>query len=194
MRTQFRSVNHNFRSADEGAAGVSDACIQDSDRGSSAVEFALVVPLLLLLLFGIIDYGIVFSQQSTLNSAVREGARRSVINDPYTGAGSSPRTCDGIIRSIKNQLSGLALDSSQVAVKVTHNWPGNSCGTTFQTTTFGASSGSQPCLGSFDTANNTAGSLVVEVRSVATLPASIPPLPASITLTSKAVYRCEFSF
>ena len=44
-------------------------------RGSNAVEFALVVPLLLALLFGIVTAGFAFSQRISLNESVREGAR-----------------------------------------------------------------------------------------------------------------------
>ena len=42
------------------------------DRGASAVEMALVLPLLLLLLGGIIDFGRLFSASSQLNQAARE--------------------------------------------------------------------------------------------------------------------------
>ena len=93
------------------------------DAGASAVEFALVVPIVLLLVFGIINFGFVFSQQSTLNNAVREGARRAVVNDPFNGTSTTanPRKCDGIIASIKNQLSGLGLNAANVQVKVTQD-------------------------------------------------------------------------
>lgn len=45
------------------------------DRGSVAVEAALVTPLLLLLLFGIIEFGMVFKDWLTITSSVRAGAR-----------------------------------------------------------------------------------------------------------------------
>ncbi|MGR2752123.1 TadE/TadG family type IV pilus assembly protein [Agromyces arachidis] len=50
----------------------------------AAVEFALVLPLLLLILFAILDLGWVFNQQLTLTQAAREGARHIAIhaNDP----------------------------------------------------------------------------------------------------------------
>jgi Flp pilus assembly protein TadG len=47
-------------------------------RGGAAIEFALVLPVLLGLLFGIIEYGWMFLQQSNIVSAVREGVRLGV--------------------------------------------------------------------------------------------------------------------
>lgn len=168
------------------------------DGGAIAVEFLLIVSILLVIVFGVINFGIVFSQQSTLNNAVREGARRAVVNDPFDGASASanPRTCDGIITSIKNQLSGLALDNDAVKVKITQDgWTnGNSCGASFQTTSFGGNAAHQPCIGSFDTGTNAARSIIVETEYVSGLVQPIPPFPDSFTLKSKAVYRCEFTF
>jgi len=45
------------------------------DRGAAAVEFALVLPVLLVILFGIIDFGRLLNAQITTNQAAREGAR-----------------------------------------------------------------------------------------------------------------------
>lgn len=45
------------------------------DRGAAAVEFALVVPLFLLLVFGIVDFSRAFNIQLTLTDAAAEGAR-----------------------------------------------------------------------------------------------------------------------
>lgn len=45
------------------------------DDGAAAVEFALVLPLLLLLLCGIIDFGRAFNARITLTHAAREGVR-----------------------------------------------------------------------------------------------------------------------
>lgn len=46
-----------------------------SDEGASALEFALVLPLLLLLVFGTIQFGLIFNQWQQLEHATREGAR-----------------------------------------------------------------------------------------------------------------------
>ena len=46
-----------------------------SQRGASAVEFALVLPLLLFIVFGIIDFGWLFYVDIQVTNAAREGAR-----------------------------------------------------------------------------------------------------------------------
>ncbi len=48
-------------------------------RGQSLVEFALVLPSLLLVLFGIIQFGFIFNGYVTLTNAVRDGAREGTI-------------------------------------------------------------------------------------------------------------------
>lgn len=48
---------------------------QRSDRGVSAVEMALLMPMLLLVVFGVIDFGRMLNAQITLTEAAREGAR-----------------------------------------------------------------------------------------------------------------------
>jgi Flp pilus assembly protein TadG len=51
--------------------------VQTRDRGAAAVEFALVVPVLLLIVFGIIDFGRLLNAQLQVSEAAREGARAS---------------------------------------------------------------------------------------------------------------------
>ncbi len=55
-------------------------------RAAAVVEFAVVLPLLLTILFGIIEYGWVFMVRQTLQTAAREGARIAVLQtsvEPY---------------------------------------------------------------------------------------------------------------
>src|SRR5690242_8894207 len=54
-----------------------------NERGAVAVEFALVLPLLGMLLFGIVSFGLAFSDRIALVNTVREGARfgASASND-----------------------------------------------------------------------------------------------------------------
>jgi Flp pilus assembly protein TadG len=45
------------------------------DRGAAAVELALVLPVLLLLVMGIVEFGLAFNRQISLSGGAREGAR-----------------------------------------------------------------------------------------------------------------------
>ncbi len=49
------------------------------DRGANLVEFALVAPFLIMLLFGIIEFAWVFGQDLTIKHGAREGARLSAV-------------------------------------------------------------------------------------------------------------------
>jgi len=50
-----------------------------NEKGQSLVEFALVLPILVLLILGIIDFGMIFHGYVTVNTAAREGARHGVV-------------------------------------------------------------------------------------------------------------------
>ncbi len=52
-----------------------------SESGAAAVEFALVLLLLVTILFGILQYGFYFWSRSSASAAVREGARRVSVGD-----------------------------------------------------------------------------------------------------------------
>jgi Flp pilus assembly protein TadG len=52
---------------------------QRDQDGAAAVEFALLLPLLVLLLFGLIQFGIAFNTKIQATNAAREGARMAVV-------------------------------------------------------------------------------------------------------------------
>lgn len=52
-----------------------------SQEGAAAVEFALVLPLLVILLLGLIDFGHLFFSVNTITNAAREAARRAAVQD-----------------------------------------------------------------------------------------------------------------
>lgn len=58
----------------------------ESDRGAAAVEFALVLPLLLLIVFGIIDFGRAYNMQISLSQGAREGVRVLALNGSTSDA------------------------------------------------------------------------------------------------------------
>ncbi|WP_022891210.1 TadE/TadG family type IV pilus assembly protein [Agromyces subbeticus] len=69
-----------------------------SVHGAAAVEFALVVPLLLIVLFAILDLGWVFNQQLTVTAAAREGARHYAVHANEAGAqGEAEAIVAGIV-------------------------------------------------------------------------------------------------
>ena len=50
-----------------------------SSRGAAAVEFALLVPILLLLVFGIVDFGFMLNRDAVVNNATREAVRTASV-------------------------------------------------------------------------------------------------------------------
>ena len=58
----------------------------DRERGASAVEFALVVPVLLMLVFGIAEFGRAYNTQAILSGAAREGVRSMALHNNPTAA------------------------------------------------------------------------------------------------------------
>lgn len=57
-----------------------------SERGAVAVEFALVVPVLFLLIFGVVEFGNIYNVQIQLTSAAREGAREMALGGDAAAA------------------------------------------------------------------------------------------------------------
>lgn len=52
---------------------------RDRERGATIVEFALILPILLMLVMGVIELAIAFNRQQGLHAAAREGAREGSI-------------------------------------------------------------------------------------------------------------------
>lgn len=69
--------------------------IRGKDRGAQLVEFALLAPLLILLLLGIIEFGWLFSQNNDVKHGAREGARAAAVNAGDNTALHN-RTCDSM--------------------------------------------------------------------------------------------------
>jgi Flp pilus assembly pilin Flp len=60
-------------------------------EGAAAVEFALLLPLLVLLLFGMIEFGLAFNTRIQATNAAREAARQAVVGiDNWSDVGGLP--------------------------------------------------------------------------------------------------------
>ncbi len=66
------------------------------ERGVAAVEFSLVLPLLLLIVFSLIDFGRIFFVQVSITSASREGVRLSSL---YSGGTLTPQDVIDLVNS-----------------------------------------------------------------------------------------------
>lgn len=78
-----------------------------AQRGAALVEFALVSGLLMVLLFGIVEMGLIFKDQATLGQAAREAARSASLGSP-TGV---------VVSRAQTAASGIALPSGNVLLE-----------------------------------------------------------------------------
>lgn len=105
-----------------------------SDGAQSLLEFALVLPMFLVLVFGIIDFGMGLRAYISVSAATREGARYAAVGNPggtFTSGGSGE--CNGsttttAVGRVCRTLNGLSLtDVSNVSVTYPGGHaPGNS--------------------------------------------------------------------
>ncbi len=57
--------------------------LMDDKRGTAAIEFAIILPLLVVFIFGIIEFGLVFYDKAMVTNASREAARAGIVyRDP----------------------------------------------------------------------------------------------------------------
>jgi Flp pilus assembly protein TadG len=107
-------------------------------RGASAVEFALVVPLLLMILFGTITTGLTFSDHLSATNAAREAARYGAAADA-SSASWATSVRDRVKQTYFN--SAETITDAQICVRlvqsngtIAQQWAGTSCGTVPTTT------------------------------------------------------------
>ena len=86
------------------------------DTGASAVEFALLAPVLFLILFGIIDYGIWFADAISMRQAVRDAARQGSVENFGTSCSATGTGAD-LHKLACSVASGAAPISGTVAVR-----------------------------------------------------------------------------
>jgi Flp pilus assembly protein TadG len=90
------------------------ARLRHDERGQTATEFALVLPVFCVLLFGIIQFGILFNNYVTLTDAVRAGARKATVSR------LQPGPC-GIAEGALRSAAG-GLDQGKLVVSCASSW------------------------------------------------------------------------
>ena len=157
------------------------AAVRRDETGASAVEFALVSPLLIILVFGIIQFGIIFAQQLSLSNGARQGARLGVVNKTM---------CGDIVSQVQQSADTIGLTASNVSVQVElvdGATTTTKCAYSTSTATTG-SGATQPCLGSSGSAR-----LVVTAKFTSSLVIPLVTSLNTLDLVGKGVYRCEYT-
>jgi Flp pilus assembly protein TadG len=102
-----------------------------SERGQSAVEFGLVIPVMLLFILGIFQIGITYFHNETIQTAARDGARAGAIHSGDSQAEVYQAVRDAVRANVSGlDLSQLTIDPScapcehdqTLTVTVTYPW------------------------------------------------------------------------
>ena len=73
----------------------------NDDEGAVLIEFALVIGLFFMLVFGMVDFGLAINTKTQLTNAGREGARLGTVNlDPATVEGRVREAADNLDQAI----------------------------------------------------------------------------------------------
>lgn len=85
---------------------------RNRERGAAAVEFALILPILIMLVFGVVEFGRAYNAKVTLTHAAREGVREyALTQDSSAGADTAV-------------AAATSLDPAQISVSATACLPG----------------------------------------------------------------------
>jgi TadE-like protein len=104
--------------------------------GQALVEFALVAPLLFLVMFSIIEFGRFVYYNEVLNDAVREGARYAIVHGngalcpsgPMPGTGTAGNPCDPNGDRIRGIIKAFAVGTLQGPMTISLCWgPASGC-------------------------------------------------------------------
>jgi Flp pilus assembly protein TadG len=100
------------------------------ERGATAVEFAFIVPLLIVLVLGIAEFGRAFQVSGTLSAAAREGVRVMALqNDPAAARNAVRNAAPALDPAVTNAQIAIAPAScpatgtTSTTVRVTVTYP-----------------------------------------------------------------------
>ncbi len=86
----------------------------NNEKGLAAIEFGIILPILLVLVMGIIDFGMLMTSRASMVSASREGARAGIVV-------AVPSVTDADIATVvRNALTNSGWDPYEVASATVH--------------------------------------------------------------------------
>ena len=133
---------------------------QHRDAGAVAVEFALILPIFLVLVLGIAEMGRAFNIQVSLTEAAREAARYAAIHNAETSYSNANAQDAGVAAA-----PSVALTPSNIGITFTSGTTCSSTANAVATVTY-----STPWMTGF--------------------PSLIPGMPSTLSIQGKGVMRC----
>ena len=80
-----------------------------NEQGQTMTEFALILPIVLVLLFGIMQFGVIFNNYVTLTDAARAASRKGAVSRNLT-AGAAKAACENTGKSAGGNLKNWGTD------------------------------------------------------------------------------------
>jgi Flp pilus assembly protein TadG len=154
-----------------------------SDAGAAAVEFALVLPVLLAIIFGTITWGLIFAAQISLNSAARDASRAGVVQPLNLPA----MTCSQIAAAARAGAQTVGLITTNIAITVTG--PAGTCTSPINGGAVTGSASSTLCTQP-STPNLVQLTVVLAYTAVSPVPFAVPK---SIGLSATGAFQCEYT-
>ncbi len=157
---------------------------QRDQQGASALEFALVFPVLMLVILGILQFGFVMAQSAALSNGARTGARYGVVN-----VLAAP-TCGALVAKVREGATTIGMTGANVAVTVMRGTSasGASVVCSSAANSSGVSNASAaPCATVPAVENN-----ALYVTTAYTSPAIVPLGLGDFSLDGAGTFRCEY--
>ena len=136
-------------------------------EGSELVELALLVPILLVMVGGIMDFGTAYNLKQKLANAAREGARLGASQPHADLSTSSPASVQAIKDDVTTYLQQAGVDTSFIGSSMSYD-PATPCTATYYTTSGGVNYGLEikRCIPIVDTS----GTILLETQVTLTYP------------------------
>lgn len=135
--------------------------LRRDERGVEVIEFAIVLPILAMLIFGIVQFGLYFWERQTLVAAAREGARVAAVGGTTAQIGSA-------VTNAADAFTGLS----------------------YAVTVNGASSGNPPCTAQLPPDGTSTEAVTVTVSAPFAFNMPLLP-QLDVHASSVGVFRCE---
>ncbi len=142
-------------------------------KGASAVEFAIILPVLIVMLFGIIEFGLVLYDKAVITNASREGARQGTLFKTDPSDPSQHMSCPDILNKVSTVVTAYCADKV-----VTFKDPPGTCNTATSTCS-GTDQGDELTV------------VVTYQYDYLVIPAFISTIAGPITINATTIMRME---